>query len=125
MITGDEESDNDVITGTIEKDKVFALSVSEVEDYFNSNEDLVGQLTDYSTKVLSEQILANDENYSPCDWWLRNIDYDSVSTKRQNYYVDANGKIMTINKNEKIKRGIRPALWIDLAKLEELSNDIK
>ncbi|MBQ6846435.1 MAG: hypothetical protein IJO61_04820 [Oscillospiraceae bacterium] len=54
--------------GNDTEDKVFLLSLSEVEKYFGSNEDRICETTDYAMKNSTHY---STEGILPCVWWLR------------------------------------------------------
>ncbi|MBE7057687.1 MAG: hypothetical protein E7387_01110 [Ruminococcaceae bacterium] len=71
------------------KDKVFLLSVEEVEQYFNT------------------QIARQFDSYN---WWLRT----PGNPKNTVAYVDDRGNINEDGRNVKVLTAVRPAMWIDL-----------
>ncbi len=90
--------------GATTKDKVFLLSITEVEQYFNSKTKSC-QGTDYCFA----QGARNDGN-NQAEWWLRSpgcVSYFAAyvkngSVKQDGWYVDYAHQI-----------AVRPALWID------------
>lgn len=69
-----EEVENDIeyASNGITKDKVFLLSVSEADEYFDGDEDRIGLATDYA---IARGVQAY-ENRS-CWWWLRSVCEDN------------------------------------------------
>ena len=92
-------------------DKVFLLSIPEVNKYFNTDSDRICGATDYAVA----QGAYTNGSYSadgkaPCWWWLRS---PGDSDKRA-VCVWCGGWLQDYGTNISLKNGIRPALWIDL-----------
>lgn len=111
--------------GVDTQDKIFLLSVQEAEKYFQSDNERVCKPTEYAVKhgayskivnrsqikgELKTEKLHGDE----CEWWLRTPGENSQFTA----LVRNNGKIDYFGNNAKYdKNCLRPALWIDLLKI--------
>ncbi len=92
------------------QDKIFLLSITEAETYFQSDEARVCKLTDYAVKQGSyEKIL--DTTMGNCWWWLRSPGCNQDSAANVIYLGSVNriGNPVINNGN-----AVRPALWIDL-----------
>ena len=88
-------------------DKVFLLSIAEVQKYCKSNKVSCCGFTDYAKKK-GPNVISTSAN---CSWWLR------TPGSLQNYAsrIDANGSV--VEKGNHIDGetyGVRPALWIYL-----------
>lgn len=88
------------------QDRIFLLSVDEVNGCFRSVQARVCQPTDYAAAHMLPQKNGN------CTWWLRPLDCDEPNA----VIIDQNGDF-----EEKLKHsvavnwGVRPAMWIDLS----------
>ena len=96
-------------------DKLFILSIDEVNIYLSSDE---LKKCSFPSFRLSKKVLTKDE-YGMCDWWLRTIG------KYQSYvsYVDSKGKISYYGKknasefdgyHENQSCAVRVAMWVDI-----------
>lgn len=99
------QSTSILIDGQTTNDKIFLLSVDEVNGYLIS-----------SYKMSTGTLLANDacnrRDKEMQNWWLI-----TPSTDAKKYYVDKDGNV----KDEYTDKcfGIRPALWVDSSIIEE------
>ena len=94
----------EILGGNNTKDKVFLLSYREVATYFENNKSAVSTATKYAAKRGADEWFTD-----ACTWWLRSpgrVQYDGC-------YVTTKGKPDTSSARD--KRGIRPAIWVDLA----------
>ncbi len=114
-VTADKNPLYSTSPGNNTTDKVFLLSVTEVNKYFSSDEARMCAPTDYAIA----QGTSTSSSYSTggkatCYWWLRSPGY------RSNYAagVDAGGSpVPTVVGGSDVNRSnaaVRPALWIDL-----------
>ena len=98
--------------GNSTTDKVFLLSISEVEKYFASD----GQRKCVPTKYALQQGAYTDDAYmvngqATCWWWLRS----PGSNQEDAATVDYSGWVLTIGYGVGGGDGcVRPALWINL-----------
>ena len=105
-VTADENPDYDTDPGNDTKDKVFLLSIDEVEEYFSSDDARQCEPTDIAVANG-----AYESDSGNCWWWLRSpggiqrsaadVGYDG-SVHHHGYYVHSDGV------------AVRPALWINL-----------
>ncbi len=98
----------DTGSGSATQDKVFLLSIAEVNKYFSSNSARRCKATEYAEM---QSVYVSDPYGGNCWWWLRN------SGKTQYYaaFVDGNGKVDTLGYNvDNTHLGVRPAMWIEI-----------
>ncbi len=85
-------------------DKVFLLSVSDVEKYMGTNE--------MRKCMLTTNVIENT-GVSDCSWWLREAGNNSVYIET----IESSGAINNLKSRvNRIDIGVRPAIWIDLSK---------
>ncbi len=106
-VTADKNPDHSTDPGKVTQDKVFLLSIEEVEKYFTTEEARVCKPTAYAK--------AKDPRAQSayCNWWLRS----PGKNQAQAAYVLENGSISTSGINVNYSAGIpgiRPALWVDV-----------
>lgn len=99
--------------GNDTQDKIFLLSISEVEKYFDSNETRKCGATDYAANEGSVVYGADssEDYYGNCTWWLRS------PGGGQSYVtiVDGGGYIYFYDNYVNYdNRSVRPAMWIEL-----------
>lgn len=92
-------------------DKVFLLSVSEVESYFSTDEAMQCQPTAYAI-AQGAWTSEDTEYYGNCNWWLRSPGSESynasnVSGAGGGVHHHGNGVYMSTG-------AVRPAIWISL-----------
>ncbi len=86
------------------QDKIFALNLSELNEFIPESVDRKAEWTPYA----KAESPFSDSSEKTCDWWLR-----VVSTSRKNAYsVNLNGGVEAVYGN--VKKGMRPAMWIEL-----------
>ncbi len=92
------------------QDKVFLLSVYEVEKYFNSDSDRVCEATAYA----KSQIISTDSSGGIC-WLLRSPggSQDSVASVAGSGAINTSG-VASFN----LYSTVRPAMWIDISDIE-------
>ncbi|NCE97590.1 DUF6273 domain-containing protein [Emergencia sp. 1XD21-10] len=88
-------------------DKIFLLSIDEAEKYFKTDEEWICRPTDYAIK----QGVYNISD-DACRWWLRSpgSSSDSAAIVNIDGVINYSGSYVSNN-----SRGVRPALWINLA----------
>ena len=88
-------------------DKVFLLSVPEVENYFSSDKERMCEVTEYA-----ESQLHTTSNFKGFwTWWLRSPSYDNTKAA----LVDNSGSCVSAGIIVNYYHyGIRPAMWIKL-----------
>ena len=94
----------EILGGNDTKDKVFLLSYSEILAYFENNKSAISTATSYAHKRGADEWFTD-----ACTWWLRSpgrVQYDGC-------YVTTKGQPDTSSARD--KRGIRPAIWVELA----------
>ena len=111
-VSADKNPSYNTSPGNATQDKVFLLSISEVNKYFKSDEARKCAPTDYE---IAQRAYTSSSYYSggkaTCWWWLRSPGGDS------NYaaYVFLGGSVHSIGSNVDYDSvAVRPALWIDL-----------
>ena len=104
----DQEEGNpkwaEILGGANTSDSVFLLSYREVNLYFEYNRAAECTPTTYAKKRGAKELFTG-----ACTWWLRSpgrVQYDGC-------FISTKGKPDT--SNAKDKRGIRPAIWVNLA----------
>ena len=115
-VSTDENPNYSTESGKETEDKVFLLSVSEIQKYFSSNSERACEITKYALEKKSSYffsyITSKDYQY----WWLRSPgkanDYAS--------YVKVNGDFSDLKGDSVgVKHFIRPVMWIDINALPE------
>lgn len=111
-VTADKNPEYDTSPGNDTTDKVFLLSITEVNKYFNSDDARKCVPTAYA---IAQGAYAND-NYpvdgkATCWWWLRSPgrDFDNAA------FVSIPGMVASYgNYNHDTSTVVRPAMWISL-----------
>ena len=106
-VSDDKNPKYNYASGNATSDKIFFLSIQEVEKYLTSDRARLCKATEYA--VDRGAYVKTDS--SDCCWWLR------TSGKNHKYvaYVDEDGRIDYIGASAGDSTiGIRPALWINL-----------
>lgn len=88
--------------GNVTEDKVFLLSITEIDKYFNSENEIQCEATDYA--------IANGlpEKFK---WWLRTL--DAINSNAA--YVSKNGDVSETGYSVRTSHGgVRPVIWINL-----------
>lgn len=105
VINNDNEFYN-IEGGNDTQDKVFLLSLDEVRNYYDEDEDRICLLAD-NVDNSNEEIADLDSRQ--CNWWLR-----SPGSYRMNAaYVEIPGSINEHGIWVDWQRGVRPAMWVD------------
>ena len=89
--------------GNATKDKVFALSISEVKDFFSS----------YDSRIAFTTVYAHGKSYDVSDhsaiWWLRSPGSNNLNAASVSYTGEVTDYGLTVN----IKGiAVRPAIWV-------------
>ena len=112
-VYNDVNPDFTTLVGSATEDKVFLLSISEVRQYFSSEESLECIATEYAKRwgVYTYTTDDNIDGNDTCWWWLRTPGAYSMfaSSVTHNGLVDTTGQNVTRNNN-----AVRPAMWIDI-----------
>lgn len=105
-VAADMNPKNGTKPGADTKDKVFLLSIVEVENYFGSDSERECSPTTYAKS--NGVYVANNGN---CWWWLRSPGYlqSDAANVGSNGGVGYNGNYVNYETN-----AVRPAMWIDL-----------
>ena len=109
-VSADKNPEYSTNPGNATKDKIFLLSISEVNKYFSSDEERVCAVTDYSK---AQGAYASDDKggKATCWWWLRSPGYDLYGAAN----VGSDGSVYCSGHNvSDVYGGVRPALWITL-----------
>ena len=99
-------------SGNATKDKIFLLSISEVNKYFSSDDERMCATTDYANAqgaYTSDDYIVDGKE--ACWWWLRSPGYSQRCAAR----VDSGGSVDCYGdyvSSDDV--GVRPALWITL-----------
>lgn len=113
-VSADKNSDSDADPGNATKDQVFLLSIAEVNKYFSSFDARQCEPTDYA--------VANGVFVKPrsgnCLWWLRSLGKDQWHVAYVSFTSYSDGGINVEGASFKDNQiAVRPAMWIDLDKL--------
>lgn len=115
MVTADENPECDRSPGDDTTDKIFILSLSEVEQYFSTNEERMCLSTPYAVANGAKSYAA----VGSCDWWVRtpgeHRTYMVCVGVVGNIYYNGLVGCLTTEKNTSGKQAVRPAMWISLA----------
>ena len=90
------------------QDYMFLLSIEEVENYFPTIEDRKCEQTAYAKAIRAT--IKKGDNSESADWWLRSPGGTDVWAA----FVFASGNIEYDGTATSYRKGIRPAMWIDL-----------
>ena len=92
------------------KDKVFLLSVAEVNKYFKNDEERICMPTPYANARASS-VYIKDDVATCCWWWLRS------SGDPQNFAAFVDDAVGVCSNGHRVDNGyggVRPAIWIEL-----------
>ena len=105
-VTADKNPNQSTNPGNDTQDKIFLLSIEEVNQYFDSDEARQCELTDFAVANGACEIGGN----CWC-WWLRSPGYyiQDCAAYVDNGVVDEIGSIVDADDN-----AVRPAMWIEL-----------
>ena len=104
IVTADKSPGYSVFAGNNTTDKVFLLSVTEVDRYFNSVEARKCVSTDYA---IAQGVQTNSKTY--CFWWLR-----SSSDSSGRAAVVGSGGLISDHVIRTGDAAVRPAMWIKI-----------
>ena len=101
-MTTDRNSNYSINLDSVTEDKLFLLSIIQVNKYFSSDESRKCAPTAY------------DKSNGSCWWWLRSHGFlpTYAACVRSDGNVDTSGSHVDYGSG-----GVRPALWIDLSDL--------
>ena len=114
-VSADSNTKYKTDTGNSTQDKVFLLSIAEVDKYFTSSLARRCQPTTYASK---KGVYLNS-SIGCCIWWLRSPGESSSKASGVFTYGDINLTGYYVNDHE---CSIRPAMWIDLNNFPKSSN---
>lgn len=111
-VSADKSPEYDTNPGNATKDKIFLLSINEVNKYFSSDDERMCAATDYA-KVQGAYTADNNtvDDKGTCWWWLRSPGV------RRNYAarILLNGSVDSYGSNiVSDSGGVRPVMWISL-----------
>ena len=113
-VTADSNPDYSIDAGSDVTDKVFLLSVSEVNEYFASNGE---KLCEPTESAKQQGVYAYSNGY--CRWWLRTPgETPSYAACVSDSSVFTSGNLVNRTDN-----AVRPAMWIDLTDDEEAAEE--
>ena len=112
MVSTDKNPEYDTDPGNATKDKVFLLSIVEVEKYFPSNEARKCVPTEYA---ISNGAYTSDSytkgGKATCWWWLRSPGYNRFDAASVNMYGNVDEEGSHVNNDT---YAVRPAMWISI-----------
>ena len=114
----DENPEYNYVTGYMTEDKIFLLSITEVNQYLKTASDKQADTTRYAVKKgarVVSSVSHNDTENGTCNdphcwalWWLRtNGQYTTYKTYVYNSTISVNGNFLAIS-----HMSVRPALWV-------------
>ena len=109
-VSADENPEYSTNPGNVTEDKVFLLSITEANKYFESDEAKECEPTDYADAEGADSIHNGN-----CWWWLRS-QYNSVWNERIIITCVDDGGVYTGCSVNNTGCAVRPAMWIDLSK---------
>lgn len=111
-VTADEKPSYFTSPGNNTTDKIFLLSIKEVNEYFSSDEARKCAPTKYAeAKGVWTSIIDSAGGKATCQWWLRSPGYNSNLAA----YVNYNSSVSSNGDNVSYEGfGVCPALWINL-----------
>ncbi len=115
VVTADENPRYPTLPGRNTWDKIFLLSIDEVNKFFRSNDERKCVPTDYAVSQganTSRFYIAQGK--SVCNWWLRTPGSSSIAAATVGIggFVDNFGSVVDTSNCGKVC--VRPAMWIDL-----------
>ncbi|MDO4478006.1 MAG: DUF6273 domain-containing protein [Lachnospiraceae bacterium] len=112
-VSADANPEYDTNPGNDTQDKIFLLSIIELEKYFKSDGDRECKPTDLALKLW----VYTDDSSGNCDWWLRSPGKDNghaVLVGTDGYAFRDGAKVDGYGIGTIYRGGVRPALWINL-----------
>jgi hypothetical protein len=111
-VTADKNPTYGTDPGSNTNDKVFLLSITEVNKYFSSDKARICGATDYAeAQGAYTSTFDSAGGKAACWWWLRSPGNISSLAAYVDPYVDVDGYGNNVNRSN---YAVRPALWIDL-----------
>ena len=111
-VTADKKQSYSMIPGNNATDKVFLLSIAEVNKYFSSDEARKCVPTNYA---IAQGVWTSDSDKTggrgTCFWWLRSPGYDSLSAAGVYRGGSVNESGIYVRSGD---GAVRPAMWIDI-----------
>ena len=109
-VTADKNPSYSTLPGNNTTDKVFLLSITEVNKYFSSDDARKCVATDYAIAQGADisSLYYTQGKEATCWWWLRSPGKISGATESVSYI----GNILSTYHHA--NQGVRPALWISL-----------
>ena len=105
-VSADKNPDYSTNQGNETKDKLFLLSIKEVEQYFVSDEERLCKLTEYA---VNNGAYENNHGYGR--WWLRSAGEDCYNAT----YVFDDGSVLFYGSDvDDDDSSVRPAFWLNL-----------
>ena len=108
-VEADKNPEYSTDPGKATQDQVFLLSITEVEQYYSFDDERERVATDV-IKGYSDANLLNLDEYGRCGWWLRSPGADQESAAS----VDNSGFIGNYGFSVGLRKGVTPALWVNL-----------
>ncbi len=93
-------------------DRIFILSASEANEYFNSDEERMASPTHYAKQRGAKTgDVTSLDGRSTCQWWLRTVGKDNSRV----IYVHTTGHVISGGAAyQKTDKAVRPAMWIEI-----------
>ena len=112
-VSADKNPEYNTNPGNATTDKVFLLSINEVEKYFNSDEARKCAPTAYAKAqgAYTSDSYKTASGAATCWWWLRSPGGNQYFAASVNYYGSVNYGGYAVNNDTD---AVRPALWINL-----------
>ncbi len=105
LVSADENPDYSTAPGRITMDRVFALSIKQVNQFFVNDDARMCAPTDYA---VANKVYTEDGN---CWWWLRTPGetlYKAAGVSKSGYVYNGGDNVHFSD------MAVRPAMWIDL-----------
>lgn len=94
------------------EDKVFLLSLSETEKYFNLPDERMTSASKYAVDLGA--MVSTKSGYEGCtEWWLRDVEYGQQVEYIRPY-------TLTASRSAGGATGVRPAMWVDIKQEEPM-----
>ncbi len=106
QVKADKNPEFETVPGADTEDKVFLLSIPEVEQYLPETEDRICRPTPWA----AQQGVYTKVEGEGCYWWVRTPGYETDCIAR----VQLDGSVFTYGTYVCINNhGVRPAMWIE------------
>ena len=110
-VNPDNNAEYSTYQGVSTTDKIFLLSINEAEKYMDVD-NRISKPTEYTKTLLNGKTYANEAIW----WWLRTVGCGDCYAAG----VDSRGKLdYDGSLYDRDDAGIRPAMWVDVNKLDE------